>query len=388
MDDSGELTLSVIRAVAKRASQCSSSLDTFEQFSSPGLSATDAYPAVVDRLYDAQKRYDQNRNERQYEAAEAAKLEIRSGPVINARSARLASANAPIEVRSEHLRQKRERILECQRQLVRERTEAAVTGTPSIHPRSQRLHRTVADLMHWEDRKQKRRSLQQHRQMEQRLRTCTFRPMVRASSLDNRWTRSHCPGKSSVGSTPTSTTSCLSSEPLSFQAFQERLNAPAAAASARCRSAGSHWIKGGDFSSVRCPRDGSQDSTGNSSSVHIEFASGGEEAASEMGNAKSSHHSSQGSSWHCGSSTVSSSSSPVGRSKGFGSALRSQKSGSRSGYPVVPSTPTRAQFSGGGGTCSAGSIPSPRGAAQCNVTEVEYSYNLEAVLAIARQGGG
>jgi len=445
MNDFDELTLSAIRAVAKRASHCSPSIEGFSQSAQFSLSSdADPQSGVVHRLYDAQKRYEQNRAERQQEKAEAAKAEIRSGPVINSRSARIASTNAPIQVRTEHLNQIRERALECERRLVRERADATFTGTPSIRPRSQKLQRTVDDLMRWEDQKQKRRSVQQHRQLEEQKRTCTFRPKVRSSSTDNRWTRNHMPGstsngKISIGLTPTSSTSAafLSSQPLSFQAFQNRIGTPNTAA--KCGSAGRQWIKGsgsnhtshstlpsyqksgGDFSFVDSPQNVSPGSSGNGSPLYIEARSGGEEvdlgsggeepapefqgpaedspySFEEHGNSTPGSEVSQGSIVHSHRSATSSHTpSPVGRSKGYGAApKRRSRSGpairvGRGGYPSIPTLPIGATCSGQAGkgvskvASTAACNGSPHVKTSCSV--VEYSCDWEAVLAIARRGG-
>jgi len=286
----------------------------------------------------------------------------------------------------------RERALECERQLIRERKEADVTGAPSIRPQSQRLQRTVDDLMRWEDQKHKKRSVQQHRQLEEQKRTCTFKPAVRSSSADHRWTRrvgQGSNGKASLGSTPTSTTAStfLSSEPLSFEAFQHRLSTPTAV---RGRSTGRQLIKGSgdEFSFVDSPEyiNSCQGSPRNKSPC-----SEGDEPAPEAGPAQDSSPLSAESmdshpSSRQGSRRQIISTSPVRPSTGF--RLQRSSSGNNGGRCLVRT----ASFGRSGKVASKeASISSARcdapcmPKAKCNV--VEYSCDWQAVLAIARRGG-
>lgn len=320
----------------------------------------------------------------------------------------------------------RERALECERQLIRERTQADVTGAPSICPRSQRLQRTVADLMRWEDEKHKKRSVQQHRRLEEQKRHCTFKPKVRASSVGHRWTRSHgqgSNGKSSLGSTPSSTTSStfLSSEPLSFEAFQDRLHPPTAA---RCRSAGRQWIKGSGSltcqnslplyqkSESECSFADSPEHISPGSPHNGSPGSGGDEPAPEVGPAQDSPHlSDESRSSHPTNRQGSPrqiSTSPVRPSTGLrlqrslsgngrGRCLARIASFGRSGKVASRDASTSsargkvssrdASISSARGKVASRDISSPSAHcnAPCNV--VEYRCDWEVVLAVARRGG-
>lgn len=289
--------------------------------------------------------------------------------------------------------------------------------------------------MRWEEQKQKRRSMQQLHQMEEQKRACTFKPKVRASSVDKRWTRSHSlgsHGKTSVCSTPTSSTSStfLSSEPLSFQAFQDRMSKPP---EARCRSAGRQWIRGAgtansshnnlpsdqkagcDFSFVDSPHEspgpvgnanpvdaepGIRGSVGNANPVDMEAGSGGSDPAPLVSSAQDSSTLSEK---HGSSRTVSlqdstiqyripggaGNSCPVSCSEGFEAAFQSKSTSGRSRRLHISQKPTRSKaLEQNPNIVSTGAGASfPRGSGKVPRNIVEYSCDWDAVLAIARRGG-
>lgn len=137
------------------------------------------FQKIVDRLYQTQKTYDDRRDRKIKEKDVAEMQGVQQKPTINKRSAELTQSMAPLTNRQSKLLEERaeERALLVQRA---EDAELSHVHGPEICPRSEKIKRTVDDLMAWNDAKlAKRKVLQGQKSREE---VYSFQPQVNSKS--------------------------------------------------------------------------------------------------------------------------------------------------------------------------------------------------------------